>query len=70
MSADADRRLSTLDHLADDEHEMKLLLTRAAILEERRQSALAVSDLLVVTDLEAQLSRLWSRYLDLERTVA
>jgi hypothetical protein len=47
--------------------EMQSLRTRAAEQEARRQAAINRNDLAAVRDIEQELSRLHSRYCDLER---
>jgi len=49
---------------------MRALCTRAAEHESRRLAAIGRNDLQAVHDIEVELSRLWSRYCDLERQVA
>lgn len=46
--------------------EMQALCTRAAIAEAARQSAIERGDAQAVREHEVELSRLWSRYIDLE----
>lgn len=56
--------------MTDREAEMRSLCTRAADHEARRQAALQRGDWQAVQEHETELSRLWSRYCDLERQVA
>lgn len=50
--------------------ELQALSTRAAILEAQRQSALTRQDTAAAYAIETELSRLWARYLAVERSVA
>ena len=52
------------------ESEMRLIVARTAQIEALRQSAEERGDYLAVRDYEVELSRLWSRYVDLEHHVA
>jgi hypothetical protein len=47
--------------------EMQALCTRAAEQEARRQAAAARGDRDATREAELEISRLWARYLDLER---
>lgn len=56
--------------MTDRETELRLLCERAAEQETRRQDAIARGDRQAVVEAEIELSRIWSRYCDLERQVA
>lgn len=53
--------------MTEREAEMQALCTRAATEEARRQQALERGDRQAAADAEIELSRLWSRYVDLGR---
>jgi hypothetical protein len=52
------------------ESEMRLIVARTAQIEAQRQTAEERGDYPAVRDYEVELSRLWSRYVDLEHQVA
>ncbi|HSQ69566.1 MAG TPA: hypothetical protein VLM41_05735 [Steroidobacteraceae bacterium] len=53
--------------MADAATEMKSLAIRASIEEARRQAAASRGDRQAAQEHETELSRIWSRYCDLER---
>ena len=56
--------------MIDRRAEAQALLTRAAIIEAQRQGAVARGDHVAAHEFEIELSRIWSRYVDLERQTA
>ena len=50
--------------------ELQALCVRAADQEAKRQAAIARGDVQAVRECEIELSRLWSRYLDIEQQQA
>lgn len=47
--------------------ELQALCVRAADAEAKRQAAIARGDVQAVQEAECELSRLWSRYVDIEQ---
>lgn len=52
---------------AEVEDEQRVIVAKAAALETRMQAAIAEGDYPAVRDYEVELSRLWSRFMDLDR---
>jgi hypothetical protein len=52
---------------AEVEAEQRAIVARAAALEARMQDAIADANFAAVRDYEVELSRLWSRFMDLDQ---
>lgn len=54
--------------MSDSRAELQSIWNRAALAEARRQAALSRGDRYAAADAEIELSRLWSRYMDIAQS--